>query len=180
MNATLLVISGPSGAGLGELVTALFARRNDLATVTPLTARKMKAGEVDGKGFYFYDLEGWNALKAAGDLLECTEFAGNDYGTSRRLVNAQLAAGKHVVLNLPVERAAQIKQHMPEALCVYAEPSPEVLRARLESVSRSRFEAEVRLEAAEQQRAASDFCDARLCTDNTEAALNELCALLDR
>ena len=54
----LYVLSGPSGAGLGEIVTALFARRKDLCTVTPITARKMKAGEVDGEGFYFYDLAG--------------------------------------------------------------------------------------------------------------------------
>ena len=69
----LYVLSGPSGAGLGEIVTALFARRKDLCAVTPITARKMKAGEVDGVGFYFYDLEGWNALKESGDLLEATE-----------------------------------------------------------------------------------------------------------
>ena len=126
----LTVLSGPSGAGLGEIVTALFARRKDLCAVTPVTARKMKAGEVDGVGFYFYDLEGWNALKESGDLLEATEFAGNDYGTSRRLVEEQLAAGRHVLLNLSVERAAQVKHNMPGAVCVYIEPSPAVLRER--------------------------------------------------
>ena len=86
MREKLIVISGPSGAGIGEIVAALFARREDLAPVVPVTARKMKAGERDGVGFFFFDLEGWNAMKEAGDLLETTEFAGNDYGTSRKLV----------------------------------------------------------------------------------------------
>ena len=49
----LYVLSGPSGAGLGEIVKALFAARPSLRPVTPITARKMKAGEVDGVGFYF-------------------------------------------------------------------------------------------------------------------------------
>ena len=110
--AKLLVLSGPSGAGLGEIVRTLFARRQSLRPVTPVTARNRKAGEPDGVGFYFFDLEGWNALKESGDLLECVEFAGNDYGTSRRLVQAELDAGHDVLLNLPVARAAQLKKNM--------------------------------------------------------------------
>ena len=129
MSKKLYVVSGPSGAGIADIVAAVFARREDVVAVVPVTARKRKAGEVDGVGFYFYDLEGWNALKESGDLLEATEFAGNDYGTSRRLVAEQLAAGKNVMINLDVARAAQIKQNMPEAVCVYIEPSPAVLRS---------------------------------------------------
>ena len=178
MEHKLLVISGPSGAGIGELISALFARRGDLGTVTPVTARKMKAGEQDGVGFYFYDLEGWTAMKESGELLECTEFAGNDYGTSRREVDKALAAG-HALLNLSVERAAQLKAHMPEALCVYAEPSAEVLRARYEALSRSALELRVRLEEAERQRVRAGFCDERLCTDDIPKAAETLCALLD-
>ena len=104
MQKKCLVVCGPSGAGLGEIVKRVFALRSDVAAVTPVTARKPKAGEQDGVGFWFYDLEGWNALKESGDLLEATEFAGNDYGTSRRLVNAALEQGHNVLLNLPVER----------------------------------------------------------------------------
>lgn len=179
MDKKLLVLSGPSGAGLGELVTALFAHRSDLATAIPVTARKMKAGEQDGVGFYFYDLEGWNALKESGDLLEATEFAGNDYGTSRRLVKEQLAKGRHVLLNLDVERAAQVKRNMPEAVCVYAEPSEAVLREKYAAIARSEFELSVRLEAAERQRGLSAFCDRRICSDDLSAALAALDAVLD-
>ena len=134
MSKKLFVVTGPSGAGIGDVLSAVFVRRSDLATVTPLTARKKKEGEQDGVEFFFYELEEWNALKAAGDLLETTEFAGNDYGTSRKLVEEQLAAGRNVLLNLSVERAAQIKRSMPEAVCVYIAPSPEVLCERCRRV----------------------------------------------
>ena len=179
MGKKLLVLTGPSGAGIGELVRALFEARSDLAAVTPLTARKMKDGEADGVGFYFYDLEGWNALKEAGDLLETTEFAGNDYGTSRRLVEEQLGAGKHVLLNLSVERAAQVKRSMPAALCVYVEPSQAVLRERFRQIARSEFEIAVRMETAARQRALADFCDAFVCSDEIGAAVTEIAGLLD-
>lgn len=180
MDKKLLVLSGPSGAGLGELVKALFAQRQDLASVIPVTARKMKSGERDGVGFYFYDLDGWDELKQSGDLLETTEFAGNDYGTSRRLVSEKLDQGRHVLLNLEVERAAQIKKNMPEAVCVYVEPSPEVLQARYAAIARSPFEVPVRLENAERQRAMSGFCDYRVNNDDVNAAAAEIGAILDR
>ena len=70
MEKKLMVISGPSGAGIGDAVAAVFARRADTGAALPVTASKKKAGETDGVGFRFYDLEGWNALKESGDLLE--------------------------------------------------------------------------------------------------------------
>lgn len=180
MSKKVLVLSGPSGAGIGGIVSALFARRGDLTAVTPVTARKMKAGETDGVGFYFYDLEGWNALREAGDLLETTEFAGNDYGTSRRLVQAALEEGKHVLLNLEVRRAAQLKQNLPEAVCVYLEPSPEILRERYAALSRSAFELNVRLEMAERERESASFCDYRVNSDDETTAVRALEEILDK
>ncbi|MBR4550373.1 MAG: hypothetical protein IKO83_10720 [Oscillospiraceae bacterium] len=179
MSKKLFVVTGPSGAGIGELVRALFAAREDLAAVTPLTARKPKEGERDGVGFYFYDLEGWNALKEAGELLETTEFAGNDYGTSRRLVEEQLAAGRNVLLNLSVERAAQVKRSMPAAVCVYVEPSPAVLRERYRRIARSEFEVSVRMETADRQRALAGFCDHVVNSDDIPAAVAAFNTLLD-
>ena len=176
----LFVLTGPSGAGLGSLVSALFAERSDITSATPVTARKMKAGETDGVGFYFYDLEGWKALKESGDLLEATEFAGNDYGTSRRLVQEQLQVGKHVVLSLEVARAAQVKANMPEAVCVFLAPStPEKLRAVYEKTARSPFEVPVRMELAEKEAAAAAFCDFRISSDDPDRALAELNLLMD-
>ena len=172
------VLCGPSGSGLGEIVRKLMKSREDLASVVPVTARKMKAGETDGAGFWFYDLDGWNAMKESGDLLECTEFAGNDYGTSRRLVVEQLAAGKSVLLNLPAERAAQLKANMPEAVCIWVAPSEEVLRARYSASARHPLEISVRMETAEKERGLSGFCDLRVSSDDLDAAADELNALI--
>ena len=178
--AKVFVVSGPSGAGLKEILGKVLEQRQDIGYVIPVTARKMKAGEENGQGFYFYDLEGWQALKESGDLLEATEFAGNDYGTSRRLVEEQLKAGKNVLLNLEIDRAAQLKANMPEAVCVYMEPAdPAILRARYESVARSPYEAPGRMEQAEKQRAKAGFCDRFLPTDKPEQAVQALNALLD-
>lgn len=177
----LYVICGPSGAGLREIIGAVLDSRNDIGDVVPVTARKMKAGEQDGVGFWFYDLEGWNAMKESGELLETTEFAGNDYGTSRRLVQEQLDKGKNVLLNLEVDRAAQIKANMPEAVCVYMEPSDEsILRARYETTARSPFEVTARMDRAAKEKAAAGFCDCVIFTDDAAEAAKALNALMDQ
>ena len=179
-NTKLFVVSGPTGAGLSSIVSSLFLLRTDTGTVTPVTSRKMKDGELDGAGFFFYDLEGWTELKETGDLLESTELAGNDYGTSRNLVNEQLKE-KNVLLNLGVERAAQLKKNMPEAVCIYIEPStPELLRERYANTARNSFELAARMELAKEQRALSSFCDYRIASDDLDAAAQQLSELIGR
>lgn len=177
----LFVISGPTGAGAGDIVASVMEHRKDIGSVIPVTARKMRAGEINGKGFFFYDLDGWKELKEKGDLLEQTVFAGNDYGTSRSLVEQQLAAGKNVILTLEAERAAQIKKNMPEAVCVYIEPSSEeLLRARYEQLSRSSFEVSARMDMAAEQKKISGFCDYTIFSDDAVRAAQELELLIDR
>ncbi len=179
MTPTLFIISGPSGAGVREILSSVLQGREDIGSVTPVTARKMKKGEVNGEGFWFYDLDQWAELLETGALLEHTEFAGNDYGTSRKLVQEQLSAGKHVLLGLEVERAAQVKKNMPEAVCVYVEPADEeVLRGRYRKTCRSEIEVSVRMSEAARQRELSGFCDVRIDSTDEAAAVQELRALL--
>ena len=102
----------------------------------------------------------------AQDLLESTELAGNDYGTSRKLVN-ELLKEKNVLMNLSVERAAQLKKNMPEAVCVYLEPSTaDLLRERYAKTARNAFELAARMDLAKEQRKLSTFCDYRIASDD--------------
>ena len=180
-NKKLIVITGPFGAGLKDIVGEVLDSGTDLTTVTPVTARKMKDGEQNGVGFFFYDLEGWNAMKESGELLECTEFAGNDYGTSRRLVQAELNTGRNVVLNLEAARAKQLKASMPEAVCVYMAPSTDgLLRERYEKTARSPFEVSARMDMAAKEKQTAAFCDRSIFTDDAAEAARELNALLDQ
>ena len=177
----LIDVTGPFGAGLKDIVSDVLERRADLITVIPVTARKKKDGEVDGDRFYYYDLEGWNELKETGDLLETTELAGNDYGTSRRLVEEGLRSGKHVLLTIEPERAAQVKQNMPEAFCVYVEPKdPEQLKARYAQSARNSFELTARLELAREQREKFDCCDVRVDSTDLKHAEQEIERLIDQ
>ena len=177
----LIVITGPFGAGLKDIVAEILDSRTDFTTVTPVTARKMKDGEQNGVSFFCYDLDGWNAMKVSGDLLEVTELAGNDYGTSRALVEDALRSGKHVLLMLEPERAAQVRKNMPEAVCLYVEPAdPAQLRARYAETARNSYELTARMELAAEQRAESGYCDARIDSTDPASAVTEIRKLIDR
>ncbi len=91
-------------------------------------------------------------------------------------MNAALEQGHNVLLNLPVERAKQLKANMPQAVCLYVEPSEAVLKARYEAIARSGFELSVRLEQAEKERALASFCDGRICSDEKDKAVEQILA----
>ena len=67
---------------------------------------------------------------------------------------------------------------MPEALCVYVEPSEKVLEERLRAISRSELELSLRLQTAARLRGQSGFCDRRVCSDDIAAAVREIEGLL--
>ena len=175
-NGKLYVITGPSGVGTGEIVERVLAARPELVTVTPVTGRKMKKGEQNGKGFFFYDLDTWQRMKDSGELLETTVLMGNDYGTSRTLVEAELKQGRSVVLQLEPDRAAQVKRRMPESICILIAPLDEAeLARRYAATARGRFELPVRLEIARRQcRDAAAFCDATIDSSELDRAAKEL------
>ncbi len=178
----LYVITGPSGAGTAEIVEKVLADTDSVVTVTPLTARKMKEGEVNGEGLIFYDLEEWNALKESGDLLECTEMMGNDYGTSRKLVLNEFDKGNNVIIQTEPDRAAQIKRNMPEAVCILVYPFDSgILKTRYTEKARSSFEVSVRTEVALKQIYSSKlFCDWEVDSGDADKACKEIISIINR
>ena len=175
IHGKLFVIAGPSGAGIGEIIDATIKNRDDVGFVIPVTARKMRPGEENGKGFWFYDLDGWDELIKTGDLLEHTVFAGNDYGTSRKNVEEQLTQGKIVILELEMDRAEQLKKNMPEAVVIFMVPSDkEVLENRYKEKARSSFEVAIRMEEAKKQIEMSKSADYMVYTDDINKAIEDL------
>lgn len=128
----LFVISGPSGAGKGTLVTRLLEEVPDTWVSVSATTRRPRPGEEEGVSYYFLDREDFLALADEGGFLEWAEYAGNCYGTPLASVQREMAAGKQVILEIEVQGALQVKEKMPEAHLVFIEPpSLEELERRL-------------------------------------------------
>ena len=127
----LIVLSGPSGCGKGTLVAELL-KRGDCAVSVSATTRQPREGEIDGTHYFFVTREEFEQRIAENRLLEHAEYCGNYYGTPREEVERLRAEGKHVILEIEVQGALQIKERCPDAVLVFTvPPSIDELRRRL-------------------------------------------------
>ena len=96
------------------------------------TTRKPRPGEENGRSYHFISAEQFERMSADGEFLETAEVHGNLYGTSRRTVQIECAAGHDVLLEIDWQGAAQIRKLMPDAVAIFiVPPSIEALEKRL-------------------------------------------------
>jgi guanylate kinase len=128
----LIVISGFSGAGKGTVVKDILSRYDDYAVSISATTRSPREGEADGREYFFKTKEEFEAMIAAGELIEYAQYVGNYYGTPRRYVEEQLAAGRNMILEIEIQGALNIKKLFPEAVLLFiTPPTASELEARL-------------------------------------------------
>jgi guanylate kinase len=116
----LVVMSGPAGAGKSTIVREVMREQPlPLTLSVSATTRQPRRGEVEGKDYYFLTPDQFAARRAAGDFLECKEYAGNWYGTLQSQVSAGLAEGKWVLLEIDVEGTLAVLERHPDALTIF-------------------------------------------------------------
>jgi guanylate kinase len=128
----LVVISGPSGAGKSSICDEILKRIPNSRWSVSVTTRPIRGHEVDGQHYRFITRAEYDRMVAAGELLEHAEYLGQGYGTPRAPIEAAVAAGDIVVLEIDVQGGAQIKERMPDSVRVFIlPPTMETLKARL-------------------------------------------------
>lgn len=175
-----LVLSAPSGAGKSTLVRELRKRNRDVAFSVSATTRAPRPGEVDGEAYYFVTEPQFREMIERGELLEWATVHGHFYGTPVSELRKVQARGEHLLLDIDVQGARQVRRRVPEAVLVFIlPPSGRALVQRL--AGRGTESAEVlerRLRNAEDEiRAAPEF-DYVVVNDRLHAAVGELEAVL--
>ena len=131
----VLIFSAPSGSGKSTLINYLMQQGLNLHFSISATSRPPRGTEQNGVEYFFLTPDEFRAHIAAGDFLEYQEVYENRfYGTLQQQVDNQLAEGQHVVCDVDVLGALNIKRHYGEqALSLFIQPpSIEALRQRLE------------------------------------------------
>jgi guanylate kinase len=178
--ARVFVITGPSGVGKGTLIRGLMERVPKLELSVSATTRAPRPGEHDGVDYHFLTREEFNGRVKRGEFVEHADYAGRSYGTLRSELEARVAAGVPVVLEIEVQGARQVRAAMPEALQVFiAPPSLPALRTRL--VGRGtddQVEVERRLKVAEEELTAQPEFAHVVVNDRLEDALERLTSIV--
>lgn len=127
------MLAGPTAVGKGTVAAEVRRRYPDVWLSVSATTRPPRPGEVDGVHYRFVDDAAFDAMVAAGDLLEWAVVHGRHrYGTPRVPVEERLAAGVPVLLEIDLQGARQVRASMPDARFVFlAPPSWEELVRRL-------------------------------------------------
>ncbi len=130
---TLIVLSGPSGAGKGTICNELLKQVDTLSLSISMTTRSPRGNEVDGKDYYFVTKEQFEEDIKKGNFLEYAKVHGdNYYGTPKRKVEESLASGKDIILEIDIQGALEVKEKMEEGIFIFImPPSMRELKDRL-------------------------------------------------
>ncbi len=171
----LAVISGFSGAGKGTIMKELIQQYPYFLSISA-TTRKPRAGEVDGREYFFHTKEEFEHMIKKGELIEWAEYVGNYYGTPKQAVEQQLAEGKDVLLEIEMQGGMLVKEQFPEAALIFiTPPSYQELKSRLQNRgTESPEEIERRLARAKEEAAYMKSYDYIVVNDNLSEAVSRV------
>ena len=128
----LIVISGASGTGKGTVCKELLAREQGLAYSVSATSRAPRAGEQDGREYYFRTREEFEQMIAVGAFLEYADVYGNYYGTPLAPIEERRAAGEDILLEIDTQGALNVMERCPDGTFIFLlPPSLEELQRRI-------------------------------------------------
>lgn len=173
----LIVISGPSGVGKSTLLHRLFQEYpDDVCFSVSYTSRSPRIGENHGKDYYFTDNETFKSKIKNNDFLEWACVHGNYYGTGKSEVEKNLHSGKHCILDIDVQGAANVRSSGIPAMFLFIAPENiEILRCRLEKRgTESKETIAERLKNAVNELAQKDKYDHVIVNKDLDVAYKEL------
>jgi guanylate kinase len=177
----LLVLSSPSGGGKTTIARRLLATRSDTGYSVSATTRAPRPGEEDGRDYRFLSSEEFGRREAAGEFVETASYNGQRYGTLRSELDRVLGSGMHLVLDIEIEGARQVRRHFPHSVQVFVlPPSGAVLVERLRARRTEAPEAfRRRLQHALDELGAVAEYDYVVVNDELDRAVAEVNAILE-
>jgi guanylate kinase len=145
------------------------------------TTRLPRPGERHGVHYEFVSRRDFEEMMENGELLEWAMYNNRYYGTPAAPIEAALAEGRDVLLEIEIQGARQVREKRPDAMMFFVQP-PSL--AELERRLRNRGDTssediEDRLEIAESEMAeAPELFDHIILNDNLDSAVEEIVGLV--
>ena len=180
--ARLVVLAGPTAVGKGTVSAHIRENYPDVLLSVSATTRKPRPGEIDGVHYYFVSDEEFDRKIANDELLEWAVVHNSyRYGTPRPPIDAALAAGRRVLLEIDLQGARSVRRAMPDALLVFLLPPTwdELVRRLTGRGTEDAEEQQRRLDTARVELAAQHEFDARVVNTEVSEAAREVVELMD-
>jgi len=176
----LFVISGASGVGKGTINQAVLSQVNDIKMSISATTRSMRAGEVDGRDYFFLTPEEFDLKVKNDEFLEYARVYQNMYGTPEKYVCATLEKGYDVILEIDVQGALKVKEKMPEGVFIFIQPpSVEALAQRIHQRGKDSLQSiQDRMSACHEEIAMVKHYDYVVVNDRLDEAVNKVRAII--
>ena len=180
MSGHLYIVAAPSGAGKTTLVRMLLERDQGIRVSISSTTRAPRPGEQDGREYHFVDVQHFLECVSQGDFLEWAEVHGNYYGTSKRWIEAEMLAGRDVLLEIDWQGAQQVRKVFPQAIGVFIlPPSLAALKDRLSGRGTDSAETIARrIAAARDEMRHVDEFDYVIINDDLQQAFDNLLSVV--
>ena len=105
----LIILSSPSGAGKSTLARRLMQWDPTIRFSVSATTRAPRAGEVDGREYYFTSRTDFEAMIEKDQMLEHAEVFGNFYGSPKAPVDAALQDGRDMLFDIDWQGGQQVR-----------------------------------------------------------------------
>ncbi len=177
---TLIVVTGPSGAGKGTLIRKLLERVPELEVTVSATTRDRRPGEEEGREYRFLTPDEFLAKIGSDEFLEQVVYvSGHRYGTLRSELE-RIREHRHVpLLELETEGALEVKAKEPGAVTIFISAAVDELERRLrERATESAGEIGERIALAREQLRQADAFDYIVENDDLDRTLEELTELV--
>ena len=186
-NKYLLLVSGLSGVGKDSIMNQILHKFNKIVTHT---TRPKRAGEVEGKSYFFTTVDKFKEGIKNNEFVEYIEgFSGKFYGTKKETIKNALNGEKPALAIVDVDGAKSIKDNLKNdpqinVLSVFFRPPSEeplkVLEARLNKRGSETAESiQTRLKRAEYEINRAKEYDAEIEVNNVEESLDDMHKLLN-
>jgi guanylate kinase len=178
----VFVVTGPSGAGKGTLIRGLLERLAQLEAAISATTRPMRAGEEDGREYWFLDDDEFSARADDGEFLEWVEYVSHKrYGTLRSEIDRIGGHGRICVLELELDGALHVQREVPGACTIFISADVDELERRLrERATESTGEIEDRITLARYQLEQAHLFRYMVRNDDVTRAGEVLAAIVER
>ena len=180
----LFVVSAPSGAGKTTLVKSALDADPALSLSVSCTTRTPRAGEQDGRDYFFVDQTEFARRRDGGDFVEWAQVFDHFYATPRGPLDAAIAAGRDVLLDVDIQGARAITKTYPaDAVGIFVvPPSFAVLEQRLRARGTdSDAQIKRRLDRVREEIAAgrdTNVYDYLIVNEDRERAVRDLMAVI--